>query len=82
MFHADRTAALQALIHVGPPQAGFGGDAFRRIMAADMPPTALVLGSPRYAMSILLAAKEKISASLTIFRWWPMAMSPGAVYWR
>lgn len=28
-------------------------------MAADMPPTALVLGSPRYAMSILLAAKEK-----------------------
>ena len=28
-------------------------------MAAEAPPTALVLGSPRYAMSILLAAKEK-----------------------
>ncbi|HAT2611397.1 TPA: LacI family transcriptional regulator [Kluyvera intermedia] len=58
-FTPTEQAALQALIHIGPPQAGFGGDAFRRIMAADMPPTALVLGSPRYAMSILLAAKEK-----------------------
>lgn len=58
-FTSTEQAALQELIHVGPPQAEFGGEAFKRVMSADVPPTAVVLGSPRYAMSILLAAKEK-----------------------
>lgn len=58
-FTPAEQAALQALIHMGPPQAEFGGEAFKRVMSATVPPTALVLGSPRYAMSILLAAKEQ-----------------------
>ena len=57
-FSAEQQQALEDIIYVGPPQAEFGGDAFRRIMCSVQPPSALVLGSPRYAMSILLAAKE------------------------
>ena len=57
-FTAAEQDALADIIYVGPPQAEFGGEAFRRVMGAAVPPSALVLGSPRYAMSILLAAKE------------------------
>ncbi|WP_342321990.1 LacI family DNA-binding transcriptional regulator [Kosakonia sp. BYX6] len=56
-FSHDEQLALNDIIDVGPPQAEFGGEAFQRIMASANPPSALVLGSPRYAMSILLAAK-------------------------
>lgn len=56
-FTRHGRAALEDLIHIGPPQAEFGFAAFERIMGAAHPPSALVLGSPRYAMSILLAAK-------------------------
>ncbi len=56
-FSAKEQAALSDIITVGPPQAEFGGEAFTRIMTSANPPSALVLGSPRYAMSILLAAK-------------------------
>ena len=56
-FSTDEQRALNDIIHAGPPQAEFGVAAFKRIMRADNPPSALVLGSPRYAMGILLAAK-------------------------
>lgn len=56
-FSGDEQTALSDIIELGPPQAEFGGEAFKRIMASANPPSALVLGSPRYAMSILLAAK-------------------------
>lgn len=57
-FSVAEQQALADIIYVGPPQAEFGGEAFRQVMSAPVRPTALVLGSPRYAMSILLAAKE------------------------
>ncbi len=56
-FSGHGQAGLKDVIHIGPPQAEFGFDAFKRIMNADHPPSALVLGSPRYAMGVLLAAK-------------------------
>lgn len=58
-FSAEEQAALEDVIAMGPPQAAFGGEAFARIMGSANPPSALVLGSPRYAMSILLAAKAQ-----------------------
>lgn len=58
-FSGAERAALADIIALGPPQAAFGGEAFERIMKVASPPSALVLGSPRYAMSILLAAKAQ-----------------------
>lgn len=56
---ADGQAALRESIYTGPPQVAFGVEAFTRMMDNPEPPTALVLGSPRYAMDILLAAKAR-----------------------
>lgn len=58
MFSDAELSRLADLIETGPPQAEFGVTAFKRIMRVSEPPTALVLGSPRYAMAILLAARE------------------------
>ncbi|HEY0207773.1 LacI family DNA-binding transcriptional regulator [Acerihabitans sp.] len=56
-FSSAEQAALKDIIHIGPPQAEFGTAAFKRIMSVDHAPSALVLGSPRYAMGMLTAAK-------------------------
>lgn len=58
-FDPDQQAVLREIIHTGPPQVAFGVEAFRQIMDSPRPPSALVLGSQRYTMDILLAAKAR-----------------------
>lgn len=58
-FDAEQQVMLQEIIRTGPPQVAFGVEAFRQIMDSARPPSALVLGSQRYTMDILLAAKAR-----------------------
>lgn len=58
-FSQQEQLHLSDITFAGPPQAEFGVEAFHRIMDSASPPSALVLGSPRYAMGILLAARAR-----------------------
>lgn len=58
-FDPDQQAALREIIHTGPPQVAFGVEAFSQMMDSARPPSALVLGSQRYTLDILLAAKAR-----------------------
>jgi len=54
----DATAAAAERIRLCLPRSRQGADAFMQLLAMDEPPTAIVLGSPEFALGVTLAAAQ------------------------
>lgn len=52
-------AAARRRVQLGLPRPQFGAEAFGRLLDMPEPPTAVVLGSPEFALGVTLSAKER-----------------------
>lgn len=58
-FSGEMLSYAHSSMQLGPPRSHFGATAFKQLLAAAEPPSAVVLGSPEFALGVMTAAEEE-----------------------